>query len=179
MERWRTLARSTLVDKPYFKLHADVCAVGGEEIGTHYVVDGPSWVTCLAFTQDRHVLLVEQYRHGVDDFTWELPAGLIDAGETPESAAARELLEETGFRGRCLGVLHQGAPATNRMAMRASLVGFEGAVEVAPIQRTALESTQLRLWPADRVRDLAFEPRFADLPQTGLLLAGLLRLGLL
>lgn len=46
--------------------------------------------------QDR-ILLVRQHRYAIDQYQWELPAGLLDAGETPEQAARRELLEETGY----------------------------------------------------------------------------------
>jgi ADP-ribose pyrophosphatase len=40
---------------------------------------------------------VRQYRHGVEDFLWEIPAGKLDAGEAPDVCAARELKEETGI----------------------------------------------------------------------------------
>jgi ADP-ribose pyrophosphatase len=40
---------------------------------------------------------VRQYRHGVQDFLWEIPAGKLDAGERPEICAVRELQEETGI----------------------------------------------------------------------------------
>lgn len=43
------------------------------------------------------VCLVRQYRHGIEDFLWEIPAGKLDAGEPPESCAVRELAEETGI----------------------------------------------------------------------------------
>jgi len=42
------------------------------------------------------VCVVRQYRHGVDDFLWEIPAGKLDKGEPPEVCAVRELAEETG-----------------------------------------------------------------------------------
>ena len=42
------------------------------------------------------VCLVRQYRHGIMDFMWEIPAGKLDAGEAPQLCAVRELAEETG-----------------------------------------------------------------------------------
>lgn len=50
------------------------------------------------------LILIRQYRPPADRFVYELPAGLIDAGETPEQAAARELREETGYTARTLTV---------------------------------------------------------------------------
>jgi len=47
-----------------------------------------------------NVLLERQYRYAADKYLWELPAGSIDHGESPLSAAKRELLEETGYRAR-------------------------------------------------------------------------------
>lgn len=50
----------------------------------------------LPVFEDGRLLLVRQYRNSIDDITYEVPAGLIDDGETAEKAAARELEEETG-----------------------------------------------------------------------------------
>lgn len=52
----------------------------------------------MAFTPDDEIILVEQYRHGTQTPTLEIPGGMVDAGESPREAAGRELLEETGFR---------------------------------------------------------------------------------
>jgi ADP-ribose pyrophosphatase len=46
---------------------------------------------------DPRVLLIRQFRHATDDFIWEIPAGRLDPGESPEACAARELEEETGM----------------------------------------------------------------------------------
>ena len=47
---------------------------------------------------DPQVVLIRQFRHAADDFIYEVPAGRLDPGETPEACAARELAEETGYR---------------------------------------------------------------------------------
>ncbi|MDX2122495.1 MAG: NUDIX hydrolase [Gemmatimonadota bacterium] len=47
---------------------------------------------------DPRVLLIRQFRHAADGIIWEVPAGRLDAGETPEACARRELAEETGMR---------------------------------------------------------------------------------
>ena len=55
-------------------------------------------VAVLAVQDDGTIVLVRQYRYPVDDYVWELPAGRLDEGESPEEAAQRELQEEIGFK---------------------------------------------------------------------------------
>jgi 8-oxo-dGTP pyrophosphatase MutT (NUDIX family) len=62
-------------------------------------LEAPDWVNIVAITRDGLLVLVEQYRHGVDAATVEIPGGMVDPGEDPASAAVRELEEETGFGG--------------------------------------------------------------------------------
>lgn len=62
-----------------------------------YRLQGPDWVNVVAFTRTGELLVVEQFRHGIDASTLEIPGGGCDAGETPAEAAQRELREETGF----------------------------------------------------------------------------------
>ena len=51
---------------------------------------------------DPRVVLIRQFRHAADGYIWEVPAGRLDAGESPEACAGRELEEETGMRARRL-----------------------------------------------------------------------------
>jgi ADP-ribose pyrophosphatase len=51
---------------------------------------------------DPRVVLIRQFRHAAEGFIWEVPAGRLDAGESPESCAERELEEEAGVRARRL-----------------------------------------------------------------------------
>ncbi len=62
-----------------------------------YRLQGPDWVNVVAFTGAGELLVVEQFRHGIDAATLEIPGGGCDAGEAPEAAARRGLREETGF----------------------------------------------------------------------------------
>lgn len=57
------------------------------------------WVNMIPLTPDREVIMVRQWRHGIRDFTLEIPGGLVDPGEEPSEAAVRELREETGCEG--------------------------------------------------------------------------------
>jgi ADP-ribose pyrophosphatase len=69
-------------------------------------------VVVVPFTADGAVVLIRQYRPPVDGYVIELPAGLIDIGETPEESAGRELIEETGYSAGALDFLISG-PASS------------------------------------------------------------------
>ena len=81
---------------------------GGEH--TFMRLDTPDWVNVIAVTREGGMLLVEQYRHGTDAVTLEIPGGMVDAGESAAKAAARELEEETGFWTEQLSLLGSVEP---------------------------------------------------------------------
>ena len=60
------------------------------------VLESRDWVNVVALTPAGKIVVVRQYRFGVGKTTVEIPAGLVEPGETPEQAARRELEEETG-----------------------------------------------------------------------------------
>src|SRR5438132_7557355 len=66
------------------------------------IIEHAPGAAVVAVQEDGQVLLVRQHRPAVDAQILELPAGLIDPGETPEQCARRELAEETGFSSRTL-----------------------------------------------------------------------------
>ena len=67
----------------------------GREYDFDYVRH-PGAAAVVAIDGANRVCLVRQYRHGIEDFLWEIPAGKLDADEPPEVCAVRELQEETG-----------------------------------------------------------------------------------
>ena len=63
-----------------------------------FVLDSGDWVNIIPVTADDRVVLIRQYRHGTEDFTLEIPGGMVDREDpSPLHAARREMQEETGY----------------------------------------------------------------------------------
>lgn len=62
-----------------------------------YILESKDWINIIPITPENQVVMVRQYRHGSREVTLEIPGGIVDPGDTPQGAAVRELLEETGY----------------------------------------------------------------------------------
>lgn len=107
------------------------------------VLETPDWVNVVAFTEAGRVLLVRQYRFGIEAVTAEIPGGMVDPGESPLDAARRELREETGHeapRWHSLGVLEPNPAIQDN---RCHLFLAEGAHRVGAPRLDAGEDIEL------------------------------------
>ena len=75
----------------------DAGGAPGVESSPYYAIARGDGVICLVLTDACEVVLARQYRPPLERHTFEMPAGGIEPGETPQTAVAREVLEETGF----------------------------------------------------------------------------------
>ncbi len=80
----------------------------------------------LPVLPDGRILLIQQYRHATRQYLWELVAGRIDPGETPKVAAARELIEETGYRAKNIRVFLDVFPTPGFLEERMFILLAEG-----------------------------------------------------
>lgn len=115
------------------------------------VIDAPDWVNVVAVTPDGRLVLVNQFRYGVDALSWEIPGGVIDPGEDPVGAGLRELSEETGYGGRNARLLATIHPNPAIMSNRCHLVLVEDVVPVASQAWDPDEEIEVALRPVDEV----------------------------
>lgn len=125
----------------------------GPDAGTFFRMECGGWVNVIARTADRELVFVEQYRHGTESITLEIPGGLVDSGEEPLAAGVRELREESGFAGsaRLLGSVHPN-PAIQSNTCWTVLV--DGVERVGDLQLDAHEEIAVHLIPEDEVPGL-------------------------
>jgi len=93
---------------------------------TREMITHPGSVVVLPVLPDGRVLLIQQYRYAARQFLWELVAGRMDGGETPEEGAARELQEETGYTAKKLKVFLEFFPTPGFLEEKMYLLLAEG-----------------------------------------------------
>ena len=124
----------------------------------YYSLRLPDYAAVVALTESGDVLIVRQYRPAVEHETFELPSGLIDPGESPAQAAARELLEETGYEAAEVDVIGSMEPDVGRLSNR---IFACVARDVRAIPgRVPEEGIKVHLWPLEELARATVDGRF-------------------
>jgi ADP-ribose pyrophosphatase len=159
---WRRLSRRVAYENPWIEiLHDDVVRPDGQPgiygvVHFRYLAIG---VVPLDAT-DR-VLIVGQFRYTMNHYSWEIPRGGGEFGEAPESAARRELVEETGYTGGEWRELCR-AELSNSVTDEVTILFVASGLEAGPASPEGTEQLQLRWAPFDEVMAMIRRGEVAD-----------------
>jgi len=98
--KWKQLGRRELLRCHIFTVVERENEGPGGRIGRFSVLEASDWAAVVPVVRrdgEDFFLMVRQYRHGSDELSIEFPGGVVERGEEPAAAAARELAEETGY----------------------------------------------------------------------------------
>lgn len=96
--RWETISSEYLFRRPWLTVRHDQVRLPDGRINPEfYVLEYPDWVNVIAITEEGRFVMERQFRQGLGKTCFEIPAGVMEKGETALEAARRELMEETGY----------------------------------------------------------------------------------
>ncbi len=151
VRHWTTINRVLVADCRVFTVHKLISqrtTAGISETHDFYVFKPTDWVNVIAVTPDYQVVLIEQYRHGIEQVTLEIPGGMIDEEDGGSLIAGqRELLEETGCSGDDLVFLGRNHP---NPAIQSNICDTYLSLNVKQIQVPSFDGTEevaIRLVP--------------------------------
>ena len=150
---WQVLNRKLINDFGIVKIHTKQArSPRTGEVRDILAIDFPDWALVLAITPEKEVVMVNQYRHGIEQVCLELPSGLIDPGDSsPEVAAQRELLEETGYRSSGLIPLGECYPQPAVLSNRCYFFLAENAEKIQEPQMDEGEDIEILKFPLDDI----------------------------
>jgi 8-oxo-dGTP pyrophosphatase MutT (NUDIX family) len=151
---WTVHGERSVYESPWVSLRlVDVEVPDGPRFDHHVVRTPRPAVGVVVHEAGRGVLLLWRHRFITDTWGWEVPAGGVDPGESLDVAAAREVLEETGWAPGPLRRLHGYHPSNGLSDQRFELFAADGAAYVGEPTDPA-ESSRIEWVPAARVREL-------------------------
>lgn len=152
---WKVLKSEVVADCRVFRVQGRRSVQGedGPE-ATFFAIETADWVNVIARTPAGEVVLVRQFRHGVGEQILELPGGMIDSGESPLEAAARELMEETGYQADKLTVLGAANPNPALFTNVQYTVLAEGCTPTGEMALDEHEETVIELVPEAALPEL-------------------------
>lgn len=153
---WKTLSSEYLYKATWFTIRKDICETPeGKIVDPYYVYEFPTWVSALAITEHGKVVMVRQYRHGIQETIIEIPGGCVDDTDKDyQTAIARELLEETGYEFSNYEYLGRISPnpSTNNNWMHMFLA--TGGKKIAAQQLDHNEEIEVVLLEMDELKQL-------------------------
>ncbi len=144
---WRTRSSRPVYDNPWISVREDEVVRADGSPGIYGVVSMAAAVGVVALTEDDEVVLVGQWRYALDEYSWELPEGGADAGESPQAAAARELAEEAGYAARDWSELVGDLAVSNSVTDQRSWLFLARGLEPVPVAPDPTEALEIASVP--------------------------------
>jgi ADP-ribose pyrophosphatase len=175
---WKVLDSEYLFNVPWLTIRKEKCELpNGRIMPAYYTLEYPTWVSAFALTKDNKVVMVKQYRHGLEVISTELPGGVVDKGESPEFAIKRELKEETGYTFESYEYLGRisANPATTNNYMQMYLA--RGGEKVSEQSLDETEDVEVLIYDIKEVKQLLRENKIVQALHVTCILYALERLG--
>ena len=153
---WKVLTSEYLARKPWFTVrHESIELPDGRRIPDYYVFEYPDWVNVIAITKEGKFVFIDQYRHGLGETDYEIPAGVAEPDDASMLAAAqRELAEETGYGGGQWRELMVVAPNPSTQNNLTYCYLATGVDRLGEQHLDATEDIRVHLFSGAEVRDL-------------------------
>ena len=159
-QKWKKVSQENVFQKYNTKIDKVVYRLPNEKEADFYIQQSSDVVCVLAMTADHQLILAKQYRPGPNEILFELPGGAIEPKEEPSAAIERELLEETGYRGKFefVTICFDDAYSTRT---RYCFVATE-CMKVADPETGEHEFVELELLPLNEFRKLLRSGKMTD-----------------
>ena len=160
---WTTHSTEVAYENPWIRVeHSEVTTPGGSP-GVYGVVRFENIaVGVIPIDDEDHTWLVGQYRYTLDEYSWEMPEGGCPKGESPEDAARRELMEETGLRAASLTPLISGIRLSNSVTDETAVAFLATDLTQGQAQPEDTEDLQVRRVPVEDAIEMVISGEIND-----------------
>jgi ADP-ribose pyrophosphatase len=146
-DRWNRIHSKTIGTFRIFSIREDRYQLPRNHLEVpFYILESNDWVNVIPLTENGEVVLIRQFRFGIEEVTLEIPGGIVDPGYTPLEAGQKELLEETGYfssQWEYLGVVHPNPAFLNNRCHSFLARDVKKVAEITPEESEELEVLQV------------------------------------
>jgi len=159
---WKTLSNRQVYQNPWTRVREDIAEMPNGKTTVYGVVECGHCVGVLPFVDDKHVVMVRQYRYVFgENHRWEMPTGGVKPGESLIEAARREVREEVGYNTAELDHISTYYTSKSVMHEIAHLYIGHGLIQVQAVPDET-EFLEIETFAFDRVLQMTLESEIRD-----------------